>query len=544
MAHAGPLESGRHAFARQAWGDAYRGLSTADAARSLDIDDLERLALAAHMLGRVDDASRTWERAFRAAIARGEPARAVRHAFHLIMGFGQRGEFAKAGGWHARATGILDTEGLDVVERGYLLVPEALLSLQGGDAGAAFALFERAAELARRFGNQDLATYGRIGRGQCLIYLGEVNRGVALIDEAMVAVISGEVEPITVGTAYCTAIEAFGEIFDLRRAQEWTASLSAWCDAQPDLVPFRGRCLVYRTEIMEFHGRWQDADVEAERAYAWLSRPPPEPAVGEAHYRRAELQRLRGDYASAEQDYRDASQWGRRPDPGLALLRLAQGDSTAAAASIRRALDEAEGITRARLLEPFVEIMLAIGDLDGARAAADELMAIAGTSGAMLLLALGARADGEVRLATRDARGALTVLRQAETRWQELEAPYESARARVQIGRACHALGDLDTAGLEFDAARRVFAELGAAPDLARLEDFMGQKATTSPGGLSGREIEVLRLVALGRTNREIAAELGISERTVDRHVSNIYTKLDVSSRAAATAYAYEHRLS
>ncbi len=496
------------------------------------------------MLGRVDDASRTWERAFRAAIAGGEPARAVRHAFHLIMGFGQRGEFAKAGGWHARATGILDTEGLDVVERGYLLVPEALLSLQGGDAGAAFALFERAAELARRFGNQDLATYGRIGRGQCLIYLGEVNRGVALIDEAMVAVISGEVEPITVGTAYCTAIEAFGEIFDLRRAQEWTASLSAWCDAQPDLVPFRGRCLVYRTEIMEFHGRWQDADVEAERAYAWLSRPPPEPAVGEAHYRRAELQRLRGDYASAEQDYRDASQWGRRPDPGLALLRLAQGDSTAAAASIRRALDEAEGITRARLLEPFVEIMLAIGDLDGARAAADELMAIAGTSGAMLLLALGARADGEVRLATRDARGALTVLRQAETRWQELEAPYESARARVQIGRACHALGDLDTASLEFDAARRVFAELGAAPDLARLEDFMGQKPTTSPGGLSGREIEVLRLVALGRTNREIAAELGISERTVDRHVSNIYTKLDVSSRAAATAYAYEHRLS
>jgi DNA-binding CsgD family transcriptional regulator len=171
-------------------------------------------------------------------------------------------------------------------------------------------------------------------------------------------------------------------------------------------------------------------------------------------------------------------------------------------------------------------------------------MAIAGTSGAMLLLALGARADGEVRLATRDARGALTVLRQAETRWQELEAPYESARARVQIGRACHALGDLDTAGLEFDAARRVFAELGAAPDLARLEDFMGQKPTASPGGLSGREIEVLRLVALGRTNREIAAELGISERTVDRHVSNIYTKLDVSSRAAATAYAYEHRLS
>ena len=543
MAHAGPLESGREAFARQAWGDAYHGLSTADGARPLDIGDLERLALAAHMLGRVDDTSRTWERAYRAAIARGEPARAVRHAFHLIMGFGQRGDFAQAGGWHARATGILDEEGLDVVERGYLLIPEALVSLQSGDPSAAFALFERAAELARRFGDQDLATYGRLGRGQSLIYMGEVTRGVAFLDEAMLAVTTGEVEPTTVGTVYCAAIEAFGEIFDLRRAQEWTAALSAWCDAQPDMVPFRGRCLVFRTEIMEFHGHWQEADAEAQRAYAWLSRPPPEPAIGEAHYRRAELHRLRGDHASAEQDYRDASQWGRSPDPGLALLRLAQGDHGAAAASIRRALDEAEGITRARLLEPFVEIMLAIGDLDGARAAADELVAIAARSGAMLLLALGARADGEVRLATGDARGGLTALRQAETRWQELEAPYESARARVQIGRACQALGDLDTAGLEFDAARRVFAELGAAPDLARLEELTGQTAAASPGGLSGREIEVLRLVAFGRTNREIAGELGISERTVDRHVSNIYTKLDVSSRAAATAYAYEHRL-
>ena len=459
------------------------------------------------------------------------------------MGLGQRGEFAQAGAWHARATGVLDAEDLDVVERGYLLIPEALLALGNGDAATAFGLFERVAELARRFGDRDLAAFGRVGCGQSLVTMGEVARGVAFLDEAMLAVTAGEVAPITVGTVYCAAIEAFGEIFDLRRAQEWTAALSAWCDAQPDLVPFRGRCLVYRTEIMEFHGLWRDADREAQRAEAWLSRPPIEPAVGEAHYRRAELHRLRGKHADAEQEYRKASQWGRRPDPGLALLRLAAGDGTAAAASVRRALDETEGMARARLLAPFVEIMLATGDVAAARSAAAELAVLAERSGAALLLALAAKAEGEVRLAEGDAREALTALRQAAARWQELDAPYESARVRVGIGRACLVMGDRDTAELEFDAARRAFAALGAAPDLGRLDRLAGEAAADRPGGLTEREIEILRLLATGRTNRSIATDLTISERTVDRHVSNIYTKLDVNTRAAATAWAYEHDL-
>jgi DNA-binding NarL/FixJ family response regulator len=543
MVQAGSLESGRDAVARQAWGDAYHDLSAADAVERLDVDDLERFALSAHMVGRADEAARTWERAYHAAIDDGQPARAVGHAFHIIMGLGQRGEFAQAGAWHARATGVLDAEGLDVVERGYLLIPEALLSLQNGDAATAFGLFERVAELAGRFGDHDLATYGRLGRGQSLVTMGEVARGVAFLDEAMLAVTAGEVAPITVGTVYCASIEAFGEIFDLRRAQEWTAALSAWCDAQPDLVPFRGRCLVYRTEIMEFHGLWRDADREAQRAQAWLSRPPIEPAIGEAHYRRAELHRLRGKHADAEQEYRQASQWGRRPDPGLALLRLAAGDGTAAAASIRRALDETEGMARARLLSPFVEIMLATGDVAAARSATSELAVLADRSGAALLLALAARAEGEVRLAEGDAREALTALRQAAVRWQELDAPYESARVRVAIGRACLVMGDGVAAELEFDAARRAFAALGAAPDLGRLDRLAGEAAADRPGGLTEREIEILRLLATGRTNRSIATDLTISERTVDRHVSNIYTKLDVNTRAAATAWAYEHDL-
>jgi DNA-binding CsgD family transcriptional regulator len=538
-----PLLLGREAFARQAWGDAHANLSAADAQSSVEIDDLERLAIAAHMLGLVDDATHAWERAHQAAVRAGDPARAARHAFHLIMGFGGRGEFAQASGWFARAVRLVDEAGPDCVERGYLLIPQALRSLDEGDPSAAFDFFAQAAAIADRFDDLDLATLGRLGRGQSMIALGRTAEGVALLDEAMVAVTSGEVSSINVGIVYCAAIDAFQSLFDLRRAQEWTAALSHWCDSHPDMVPFRGRCLVYRADLMRFHGLWQDAIAEARRAHDWLSRPPIEPAIGENHYLQAELHRLRGDRAKAELDYREASRWGRPPDPGLALLRLADGDREAAAAAIRRAIVEADAFTRPRLLEPSVEIMLALGDIVAARAAAEELAGLADQSGAALLQALAIRSNAAVLLAEGDARGALAAARRAWALWQALDSPYEAARVRVQIGLACRALGDDGTAELELGEARRVFAELGATPDLARVDRLLGGADASRPGGLSLREVEVLGLVADGRTNRDIAAELVISERTVDRHVSNIFAKLGVSSRAAATAYAYEHGL-
>jgi DNA-binding CsgD family transcriptional regulator len=537
------LELARGAFARQAWGEAYAKLSAAADERPLEVPDLERLATAAHMLGRADDATRGWEQAHQAAVRAGDPARAARHAFHLVMGFGQRGEFAQAGAWFSRATQLVEDAGQDCVERGYLLIPQALRTLDGGDPSAAFEMFAGAAAVADQFRDPDLAALGRLGRGQSLIAMGETARGVAFLDEAMIAVTAGEVSPINVGIIYCASIEAFQALFDLRRAQEWTAALSHWCESQPDMVPFRGRCLVYRAELMQFHGLWQEADSETQRAREWMARPPIEPAMGEAHYQQAELHRLRGDQAEAEREYREASRWGRRPDPGLALLRLAQGDSETAAATIRRALDEADALTRPRLLEPSVEILLARGEVGAARAAAEELAGLAGRSGATLLQALAAAADGTVRLAEGDARGALASLRRAWTLWQELDAPYESARTRVQVGLACRALGDDESAQLELSEARRVFGDLGAASDLARVDRLLWSAGDSRPGGLSPREMEVLRLVAAGRSNREIAAELVISERTVDRHVSNIFTKLGVSSRSAATAYAYAHKV-
>lgn len=537
------IDRARAAFARHAWTEAYDIFRAADHKTPLSAADLEHAGLAAHLLGHDDDATTLWSRAHQASVAAGETARAARQAFWIGMFHMNRGEMAPAGGWLGRATRLLEEGDLDCVERGYVLVPQGLRQLGAGDPFSALSTFERVASIADRFDDPDLATLGRLGRGQALIAMSDVPSGVALLDEAMVAVTAGEVSPIIVGIVYCASIEAFQAIFDLRRAQEWTDALRAWVDAQPDLVPFRGRCLVYRAEMMQFHGAWSEAIDEARRAQEWLSRPPPEPAVGEAIYQQGELHRLRGDFADAEAAYREASQWGRRPEPGLALLRLAQDRPKVAWAAILRAVDEAvDDIAKARLLEPQVEIALAVGDRGAAREAADALTRVAGVAGAPLLEAIARRADGAVLLAEGDARAALFAMRSASSAWEELDAPYEAARVRMGIGLALRQLGDTDSAELEFEAARRVFRDLGAGPDLVRL-DALAVAAPGRPDGLSAREAEVLRLLAAGKTNRSIAADLGISERTVDRHVSNIFTKLDVSSRSAATAYAYEHGL-
>jgi DNA-binding NarL/FixJ family response regulator len=399
------------------------------------------------------------------------------------------------------------------------------------------------AEIAERFDDRDLATLARLGMGDALIGQSQTRRGVALLDEAMVSVTAGEVSSIVVGIVYCGVIETCHRIFDLRRAQEWTDALTRWVRSQPDLVPYRGQCLVYRAQILALHGAWEEAGAEAARAHELLLRPPPEPA-GEAVYQQAELHRLRGEFADAERGYRDASRQGRSPEPGLALLRLAQGKVAVGLAAIGRALDETtDGPERPRLLEAHVELALAVGEVDDAQASADALAAIADASSAPLLEAIASRASGAVHLARGNAPAALASLRAASARWRALDAPYEVARVRQQIAEACQLLGDEDTASMEREAASEAFRTLGAAADLARVTRSAEAVGGEPAAVLTRREIEILRLVAAGKTNRAIAAELVISEKTVARHLSNIFTKLDLSSRSAATAYAYEHRL-
>ena len=543
------LELGRKSYLEQAWVTAFDSLARADRSGRLSADDLEMLARSAYMLGRDDDYVGGLERAHQSHLDQGDLPRAVRCGFWIGHSFLFRGEPARATGWFARAHRLLESFGGDCVERGYLLIPVWLEQMSRSDFEGGLATAIEAAAIGERFGDADLTWLARDDQARALTRLGRVKEALRLVDEALVAAATNDLSPIVTGIVYCNTIAFCRAVYDVRHAQEWTRALTAWCARQPEMVAHNGLCLVHRAEIMLLGGDWESALEEARRSAERFTRGAlNQLACGSAFYCQGEAHRLRGEFDAAEEAYRHASQHGRDPQPGLALMRLAQGKAESAAAAIRRIVGETTiPLRRAGLLPAYVEIMLATGSLDLASAASRELDETARQLECDALQPMAAHCRGATALAEGRLSDALIELRRAAALWKELDAPYEVARVRVMVGLACRALKDRDTADLELEAARNAFQELGAAPDLARVASLTeppnAESLSADAHGLTGRELQVLRLVAAGKSNREIADELFISEHTVARHVQNIFAKLAVSSRTAATAFAFSHQL-
>ena len=502
------------------------------------MDDLDHLAVAAYLTGREDESFAMWERGHHRCSEAGDGVRAARFGLRLAQALAFKGDLPRTTGWLVRLRHQLDDLNVDCVEQGFIESLTAFCQIiETGDVAGARAGFERAGKIGHRFNDRELITLARMGEGRCLIYSGELQEGLSLLDEVMIAVEAQEISPVAIGDAYCTVIDACHELFDLRRCETWTASFARWCDAQPDVILYRGQCLLHGAELLLLRGAWAKALVAASEACARLAEPVNLLTIGGAHYLEGELRRLRGELTEAEAAYERANELGCQPQPGLAQLRVAQGQAETAGGAIRRALGEAKDpISRARLLGPAVEILLACGNSDTARTCAAELVAIADELASPLLAAHAAYATGAVHLATNDPSSALTWLRRAWTGWCDLDTPYEGARTRLLLADACAALGDYDSAALERRASEATLESLGApAPGAPR-----GGGAVAA-AGLSVREAEVLLLVAQGKSNRAIAAELFIAEKTVASHLNHIFTKLGVSSRSAATAFAYDH---
>lgn len=527
------------------WTEIYLQLLKADREQLLEPRDLEKLGLASFMTGREAEGFQILERAHQGYLNLKKTDQGARCAFWLGLMLMNAGERARASGWMARAERILNNEQIqDCAVKGLLLIPTALETLSKGEALKAQKLFEQAETIGVRFGDTDLIVLGRLGQGQALIHKGDIADGIKLLDEMMISVETEEVFPVVSGIAYCAVIEICRKVWDIRRAQEWTSALTRWCDAQPDIVPIKGQCLVRRAEIIQFHGEWSKALEEAKDACELLTRPPGEPAAGEAYYRKGELHRLLGDFEDAEDSYHDAAKRGRNPQPGLALLRLTQGQNDAARTSIINTLEQTKDrIRRVELLPTVVSVMLASKQTEEAFAATKELCEIANEFDAPYLYGMSAYCQGAVFLGIGNIQLALEHLQKALRLWNALHLPYETARTRELKGLVYRELNDNDNSDVELASAKWIFEQLNAAPDLQRISQLWKKKRDHQVHGLTLRELQVLRLVASGKTNKSVADELFISERTVDRHVSNIFNKLGVSSRVSATAFAFKNEL-
>jgi DNA-binding CsgD family transcriptional regulator len=531
----------REAYDRRDWEVAREGFAAAAAAGELSADDTFAWADAAWWLGRVPESLAAGEQAYRRFLEGDRPARAAMAAIHIAVDLLLRGDEVVGSGWLRRAERLLEDHP-DSAERGYLTYLLGVEAALGGDELDAVAVTAaHVGELGERHDDPNLVALGILGQGRARVKQARVDEGLALLDEAMVAVLTEDLSPEWAGNIYCHLMSACHELGDVRRAVAWTRATTSWLATLPEAVLFTGICRVHRSQVLQASGGWDEAAAEAARVCEDLEHIHVASAA-EAHYQVAELCRLRGDLAGAERAYEAARARGRDPQPGLALLHLAEGRAGVAAAGLAAAVaGVTDPLARLRLRAAQAEVALATGDADLAEQACTEVATIADRYGSDGFVATAHAARAACLLAAGRPGDALTLAREACRTWRALGVPYEAARVGVLLARACEALDDHDGARRELDAAARVFERLGATRDVEVVAALTGRPRDED--GLTRREVEVLAEVARGSTNREIASALVISEKTVARHLSNIFTKLGCSSRTAAAAYALERGL-
>jgi DNA-binding CsgD family transcriptional regulator len=526
------------------WRSVHAALSERDD-RSLTAAELDTLAESLFWLDRPDDSMAVRGRAFAAHVDNGDHSGALMAAWQLFYDHSLVGEMALASGWLERARRYAsDVEG--TAAGGFLAVAEADCACLAGaldEAALAEALThaERAVTIGHQHGDSDLMAMALQAKGRMLVALDRHEEGLAALDEAMVAVINGELSPLFTGWVFCNALSTCHDLADLTRGLQWSNAAMKWCADLPDGRLYPGICRVHVVELESLRGSWPEAAAHARLACEELTRHDPRYA-GEAHYLIGELHRMTGELDLAEEAFVRGHHLGRVPQPGLARVRLAQGRVGPAVKALQLALDPAPAapLQRAELLAALVDAQLTAGDRNAAQEAAGALESMVEEVSSDYLRALALVTTAAVLLATGDASRAHRAADGATATFRSLHLPYCEARAQTVRGAAAAALGERDVADLDLAAALATFSRLGAEPDARRVQAMLGE---APPSPLSNRETEVLRLVARGGTNKEIAAELVLSEHTVARHLSNIYTKLGVGSRSAATAFAYEHSL-
>jgi ATP/maltotriose-dependent transcriptional regulator MalT len=535
-------------------------------AGTLAADDLEAFAEAAQVLGRGGEAVGILRRAYQARVEVGEIDRAITSAFWRWQAMIINAEFARANGWLAQVRSLAQRhrtsevprgedsqadehraprdQAAAISENGWFLVADAYSLVAAADYGAAVQLLALAVELGSRHRDTDLVAFATMIWGRALIKAGRLTEGFSRLDEAMLLVIERDTSPRATSMVYCGAIGTCHEAREFARAREWTLTLGEWLDALPQLGgAYFGDCRIYRSCLTRLCGEWREALAEVTVVCDDLSRGFGQHIARHAFYELAETHRLLGS-AEAEEAYRRAAKCGTPTQPGLAMLKLAQDDVDAAVVGIRRALTETqEQLERLGLLSACVTIMLAAGDVDAAQAAVDEMESIAQVYDSAAVQVEVHAARGALALEAGDVATALPLLRSAARWWREIDAPHTVATLSVLIALAYRAIGDDEAAQLELESARATFSRLGARPDLYRVEALMRPAQPVGSHGLTARETEVLRLIAAGRTNHAIATELFLSERTVHRHVSNIFDKLGVRSRTAAASYSIQHHI-